>query len=82
MFDGLDRTHVESLASQSRLNFLPAGQVLFRRGTPPPASTWFAMAACSCRCPPPPMIDAGYAALTAVGVPREQIHAERFSAVS
>jgi ferredoxin-NADP reductase len=40
------------------------------------------MAACRCRCPPPPMIDAGYAALTAVGVPREQIHAERFSAVS
>jgi len=28
------------------------------------------------------MIDAGYAALTAVGVPREQIHAERFSAES
>lgn len=25
-----------------------------------------------------PMIDAAYAALTAVGVPREQIHAERF----
>lgn len=34
MFDGLDRVHVESLAAQSRLIFLPAGQVLFRRGTP------------------------------------------------
>ncbi len=31
-------------------------------------------------CGPPPMVDAVYAALTAVGVPREQIHAERFSA--
>ena len=29
-------------------------------------------------CGPPPMIDAAYAALTAAGVPREQIHAERF----
>ena len=33
-------------------------------------------------CGPPPMIDAAYAALTAAGVPEEQIHAERFSAVS
>lgn len=33
-------------------------------------------------CGPPPMVDAAYAALDAVGVPREQIHAERFSAVS
>lgn len=32
-------------------------------------------------CGPPPMVDAAYAQLTAVGVPREQIHAERFSAV-
>jgi ferredoxin-NADP reductase/ferredoxin len=32
-------------------------------------------------CGPPPMVEAAYAALTAVGVPREQIHAERFSAV-
>jgi ferredoxin-NADP reductase len=31
-------------------------------------------------CGPPPMVDAAYAGLTAVGVPREQIHAERFSA--
>ncbi len=31
-------------------------------------------------CGPPPMIDAAYAALTAVGVPQTQIHAERFSA--
>lgn len=29
-------------------------------------------------CGPPPMIDAACAALTGVGVPREQIHAERF----
>lgn len=29
-------------------------------------------------CGPPPMIEAAYAALTAAGVPREQIHAERF----
>lgn len=29
-------------------------------------------------CGPPPMIDAAYLALTAAGVPREQIHAERF----
>ena len=29
-------------------------------------------------CGPPPMIDAAYAALAAVGVPREQVHAERF----
>lgn len=32
-------------------------------------------------CGPPPMVDAAYAALTGVGIPREQIHAERFSAV-
>lgn len=32
-------------------------------------------------CGPPPMVDAAYAALTAVGIPRDQIHAERFSAV-
>ena len=31
-------------------------------------------------CGPPPMVDAAYAALTAVGVPEDQIHAERFSA--
>lgn len=31
-------------------------------------------------CGPPPMVDAAYAALTGVGVPRDQIHAERFSA--
>ncbi|MGO8848521.1 FAD-binding oxidoreductase [Mycobacterium sp.] len=29
-------------------------------------------------CGPPPMIDSAFAALTAAGVPREQIHAERF----
>ncbi|CPR13211.1 2-polyprenylphenol 6-hydroxylase [Mycobacterium bohemicum DSM 44277] len=29
-------------------------------------------------CGPPPMIEAAYAALTAAGVPREQIYAERF----
>lgn len=34
MFDGLDRTHVEALAGRSRPISLPAGQVLFRRGTP------------------------------------------------
>lgn len=34
MFDGLDRAHTESLAAQSRPIYLPAGQVLFRRGTP------------------------------------------------
>lgn len=34
MFDGLDPAHVESLAARSRLIRLPAGQVLFRRGTP------------------------------------------------
>lgn len=33
-------------------------------------------------CGPPPMVDAAYAALTAVGVPVDQIHAERFSAVT
>lgn len=33
-------------------------------------------------CGPPPMIDAAYAALTAAGVPENQIRAERFSAVS
>ena len=32
-------------------------------------------------CGPPPMVDAAYAALTAAGVPEEQIHVERFSAV-
>ncbi|WP_205873695.1 FAD-binding oxidoreductase [Mycobacterium camsae] len=32
-------------------------------------------------CGPPPMVDAAYAALTAVGIPGDQIHAERFSAV-
>ncbi|MDP7723943.1 2Fe-2S iron-sulfur cluster binding domain-containing protein [Mycobacterium sp. TY814] len=32
-------------------------------------------------CGPPPMVDAAYAALTAAGIPRDQIHAERFSAV-
>jgi len=31
-------------------------------------------------CGPPPMVEAAYAALTAVGVPRDHIHAERFSA--
>lgn len=34
MFDGLDAAHAEFLAGQSRPIFLPAGQVLFRRGTP------------------------------------------------
>ncbi len=34
MFDGLDSAHAEFLAAASRLIFLPAGQVLFRRGTP------------------------------------------------
>ena len=33
-------------------------------------------------CGPPPMVDAAFAALTAVGVPVDQIHAERFSAVT
>ena len=32
-------------------------------------------------CGPPPMVDAAYAALTAAGIPADQIHAERFSAV-
>lgn len=40
MFDGLDQEHVRYLAEQSRPIFLPAGQVLFRRGTP---STGFYM---------------------------------------
>lgn len=40
MFDGLDRAHAETLAAQSRPILLPAGQVLFRRGTP---STGFYM---------------------------------------
>ena len=40
MFDGLDRAHAEFLAAQSRPIVLPAGQVLFRRGTP---STGFYM---------------------------------------
>lgn len=31
-------------------------------------------------CGPPPMVEAAYAALTAVGIPEDQIHAERFSA--
>ncbi len=31
-------------------------------------------------CGPPPMVEAVYAALAAVGVPHDQIHAERFSA--
>jgi ferredoxin-NADP reductase len=31
-------------------------------------------------CGPPPMVEAAYAALTAVGLPADQIHAERFSA--
>ena len=31
-------------------------------------------------CGPPPMVEAAYAALTAVGLPEDQIHAERFSA--
>ena len=34
MFGGLDAAHVDLLAGQSRPIFLPAGQVLFRRGTP------------------------------------------------
>lgn len=34
MFDGLDSAHAEFLAAQSRPIVLPAGQVLFRRGTP------------------------------------------------
>lgn len=33
-------------------------------------------------CGPPPMVDAAHAALTAVGVPLDQIHVERFSAVT
>jgi CRP-like cAMP-binding protein len=40
MFDGLDGAHVDFLAAQSRAIFLPAGQVLFRKGTP---STGFYM---------------------------------------
>lgn len=40
MFGGLDAAHVDFLAAQSRSIFLPAGQVLFRRGTP---STGFYM---------------------------------------
>lgn len=40
MFGGLDGAHVDFLAAQSRSIFLPAGQVLFRRGTP---STGFYM---------------------------------------
>lgn len=34
MFGGLDTAHVDFLAAQSRPTLLPAGQVLFRRGTP------------------------------------------------
>lgn len=34
MFGGLDSAHVDLLAAESRSIFLPAGQVLFRRGTP------------------------------------------------
>ena len=34
MFDGLAPAHTESLAARSRPIALPAGQVLFRRGTP------------------------------------------------
>ncbi|UXA07873.1 Crp/Fnr family transcriptional regulator [Mycobacterium sp. SMC-2] len=34
MFDGLNAAHVDFLADQSRDIFLPAGQVLFRKGTP------------------------------------------------
>lgn len=34
LFDGLDDAHLDTLAAQSRTMFLPAGQVLFRRGTP------------------------------------------------
>ncbi|UXA07875.1 2Fe-2S iron-sulfur cluster binding domain-containing protein [Mycobacterium sp. SMC-2] len=33
-------------------------------------------------CGPPPMIEAAYAALTAAGVPREQIRAERYSSTA
>lgn len=33
-------------------------------------------------CGPPPMVDAAHAALTAAGVPVDQVHAERFSAVT
>ena len=33
-------------------------------------------------CGPPPMIEAAYAALTAAGVPHEQIHTERFSSTA
>lgn len=40
MFGGLDAAHVEFLAGQARPILLPAGQVLFRRGTP---STGFYM---------------------------------------
>ncbi len=40
MFGDLDSAHVDFLAAQSRPIFLPAGQVLFRRGTP---STGFYM---------------------------------------
>jgi CRP-like cAMP-binding protein len=40
MFGGLDQAHVDLLAAASRSIFLPAGQVLFRRGTP---STGFYM---------------------------------------
>ncbi|ORV51721.1 hypothetical protein AWC03_21815 [Mycobacterium europaeum] len=40
MFDGLDSKHVDFLAAESRAIFLPAGQVLFRKGTP---STGFYM---------------------------------------
>jgi CRP/FNR family transcriptional regulator, dissimilatory nitrate respiration regulator len=40
MFGGLDDAHVDFLAAQSRPIFLPAGEVLFRRGTP---STGFYM---------------------------------------
>ncbi len=40
MFDGLDRSHTQFLAAQSRPIVLPTGQVLFRRGTP---STGFYM---------------------------------------
>ncbi len=34
MFDGLDAPHLDALAAQSRVLFVPAGQVMFRRGTP------------------------------------------------
>lgn len=40
MFDGLDAAQVDFLAAHSRAIFLPAGQVLFRKGTP---STGFYM---------------------------------------